>query len=194
MLMAVTTEGTLRIGQIQSAGLRFVVSHVAYGSHGFDPLNPATPLALNPAATALVSEVFRKPVPPGNTVVNMMYTPRGRETTYTTVSGLEFSNVVGEAGLIATVTDAGSTGLAAGYEFLIVQAHLGRIVFSTYDRLSLVFPIEYFPAPIPPVACVYEEPGVTYDSPIVYDCTGGSEDVTYEESGVEYDESGIDYE
>lgn len=165
MLMAITTEGSTRIGQISSAGLKFVVSHVAYGSQGFDPMDPKNPLPLNPAATSLGAEVFRKPIPPGNTVTNLMYAPRGRETTYTTVSGTEFSSVVGEIGLIATVTAIGTSGLSLGYQFLLAQAHVGRVVFTVHDRLSVVFPIEYF-AYVPPVSSViYEEPGFVYEEP-----------------------------
>lgn len=165
--MGITTEGAARIAEIQTDALQFVVSHVVYGSGGYDLDAPATPLPLNPAATALTTELYRKPVPPQNTVKNQIYFPRGKETTYTSVGGVEFTGIVGEAGLIATVTDPGTTGLSTGYQFLLAQAHFGRVVFSTFDRLALVFPIAYFANPV--------------------------ESVSYDESGMTYDETGIDY-
>lgn len=161
MLMELTEEATLLIAMIQTDGLKFLVSHVAYGSGGFSPSSPTTILPLDPAATTLSNEIFRKPVPPENTVINEIYNPRGKETTYTTVGGMEFTGIVGEAGLIATVTDPGTSGMTIGDQFLLAQAHFGRIVFGMTDRLSIVFPIAYFAGAIDVVT--YEEDGVSYD-------------------------------
>jgi hypothetical protein len=144
MLMGFTTEGALRTSQSSSAGLRFVVSHVAYGSDGFDPSDPVTALALDPADTALTAEVFRKSVPLANTTIDTIEVVRGKETTYTTVGGYEFTSVLGEAGLIATVTEPGTSGLALGYTFLLVHAHFPRIHFSLYTRLAIKWPLQYF--------------------------------------------------
>lgn len=145
MLMALTTEGLTRIGEIGTDGLKFVVTHVAYGSSGFNLGTPAVPLALNPADTALTAEVFRKAVPLGNTVIETMELPRGRETTYTTVGGDEFTSILGESGIFATVTDPGTTALPMGYQFLLAHAHFGRVCFSLYDRLAIKWPVDYSP-------------------------------------------------
>lgn len=159
--MGLTTEGITRVDEIRTQALKFVVTHVVYGSDGFEPLAPATPIPLDPAATSLGAEVFRKLVPPGNTVLNELYFPRGKETTYTTMGGVEATGILGEAGLIATVTDPGTTGLALGYQFLLAQAHFGRIVLGLFDRLAIVFPIAYFENPVDIAA--YEAAGILYD-------------------------------
>jgi hypothetical protein len=160
MLIGITDEAALMTSLIQTDGLKFVVSHVVYGSGGFNPSAPAEILPLDPTATALSSEIFRKPVPQENTVINEIYSPRGKETTYTTVSGVEFTGYVGEAGLIATVTDPGSSGAAVGDQFLLAQAHFGRIVFGVGDRLSIAFPIAYFAGAV--TSITYEEESITY--------------------------------
>lgn len=141
--MDLTTEGVTRIGQIAANALVFSVTHVAYGSSGFNVTTPAVPLPLNPAATGLVAEVFRKEV--AYTTLDTIETNRGRETTYTTVGGDEFSDIVGEAGIFATVSDPGTTGLPLGYQFLLAHAHFGRVVLSVYDRLAIKWPIDYTP-------------------------------------------------
>jgi hypothetical protein len=160
MLIGITDEAVLMTGMIQTDGLKFVVSHVVYGSGGFNPLSPTEILPLDPAATSLSSELFRKPVPQENTVINEIYNPRGKETTYTTVSGLEFTGYVGEAGLIATITDPGSSGTAVGDQFLLAQAHFGRIVFGSRDRLAIAFPIAYFAGAV--TSTTYDEESITY--------------------------------
>jgi hypothetical protein len=166
MLMGITAEAVVRTGQILSDGLQFSVTHVAYGTGGFDPLDPGTPSPLDPDATALVSELFRKEVPPGNTINNELYFPRGKETTYVTVGGIEFTGIIGEAGLFATVTAPGISGLSVGYRFLLAQAHFGRIVFTFTDRLSLSFPISYYSTPV--AVASYDESTLTYDGPVSY--------------------------
>lgn len=166
MLMGLTAEAAVRIGQIQTDGLQFSVTHVAYGSSGFIPTSPATPFALDPNNTSLIAEIFRKPVPPGNTVINEIFFPRGKETTYTTVGGTEFTGVVGEAGLIATVTAPGSSGLTVGYQFLLAQCHFGRVVFCATDRLSITFRIAYYTSPIDLIT--YDEDGFSYEDDIDY--------------------------
>jgi len=155
LLMDFTTEGATRAGQIGTNGLKFVVTHVAYGASGYNPGTPTLPLPLVPAATSLVAEVYRKFVPPGNTTLDTIQVPRGRETTYTTVGGNEFTSILGEAGIFATVTDPGTTGLPLGYQFLLAQAHFPRIVFSIYERLAIQWPLDYFV----PVACIAFIPG-----------------------------------
>jgi hypothetical protein len=154
--MDLTTEGATRISEISSGGLKFFVSHVAYGAYGYIPSMPTVAYPLVPSATSLVAEVYRKVVPRANTVIDVIASPRGRETTYTTVGGDEFTDILGEAGLFATVTDPGTTGLPLGYVFLLAQAHFPRIVFSLYCRLAIVWPINYNGA-------------LLYDSPIIYD-------------------------
>lgn len=146
LLMDFTNEGVLRAGQIGPAGLKFVVSHIAYGTSGYNPGTPTVALPLVPAATSLVAEVYRKFVPLQNTTIDTISaTPRGQETTYTTVGGEEFNGILGEAGLLATVIDPGTTGLPIGYLFLLAQAHFPRIVFSLYERLAIQWPIQYYP-------------------------------------------------
>jgi len=140
LLMDYTDEGRTRIDEIWSDDLVFDITHVAYGSSGFNAGSPESPLALNPAATALLAEVFRKEVTAVS--VDEMSIPRGKETVYTTVSGDEFTSITGEAGLIATVTDAGTTGLAVGYEFLIAHCHFGRIVFDLFSRMPIAWPLD----------------------------------------------------
>lgn len=166
MLIGITTEAVVRTGQILSDGLQFSVTHVAYGTGGFDPLAPGTPSPLDPDDVALVGEIFRKEVPPGNTVKNELYFPRGKETTYTTVGGIEFTGIIGEAGLFATVTAPGTSGLSIGYQFLLAQAHFGRIVFTATDRLSLSFPIAYYSTPVS--VSSYDESTLIYDGPVSY--------------------------
>lgn len=165
--MGITTEGAAVTAELLDSGFQFVVSHVVYGTGGYDPASPANPLPLDPAATSLTNEIYRKPIPPQNTVKNQIYFPKGKETTYTSVSGLEFSGVIGEAGLIATVTSQGATDYPVGYQFLLAQAHFSRVAFSMFDRLAIVFPIAYFANPV--------------------------ESITYDEDGMVYDETGIDY-
>jgi hypothetical protein len=104
---------------------------------------PENPLPLDPLATGLVAEVFRKEVAVANTVLETIEVNRGLETTYTTVGGLEFRGVVGEIGLFATITDAGTSGLTVGDVFLLAHAHIGRINLTVYDRLAIKFPIDY---------------------------------------------------
>lgn len=146
LLMGITTEGSTRIGQKLANGLVFSITDVAYGTSGYDPLLPTSSLALNPAATALTAEVFRKTVPAKNTLKDTIEAPPGgKETTYTTVSGLEFTGILGEAGIFATVSDPGTTGLAVGYKFLLAQAHFPRVTFSVYSRLAIDWPIDYSP-------------------------------------------------
>ncbi len=145
LLMGITSEGSTRVGEIQTDALKFVVSHVAYGTGGYDTGTPANALPLVPSATALSAEGFRKPVPLRQTTLDIIKAPRGTETTYTTVGGLEFSDVIGEAGLFATVTDPGTSGLATGYQFLLPQAHFPRVVLPIYMRFALKWPIQYFP-------------------------------------------------
>lgn len=70
MLMALTNQGSQRIDQIVSDALVFVLSHVAYGTEGYDLNDPSSPSALNPAATSLGNEVFRKKIPWKNHVLN----------------------------------------------------------------------------------------------------------------------------
>jgi len=164
--MGITAEAVVRTGQILSDGLQFSVTHVAYGAGGFSPSAPGTPSPLDPDATALVSELFRKEVPPGNTIKNELYFPRGKETTYVTVGGIEFTGIIGEAGLFATVTSPGTSGLSVGYRFLLAQAHFGRIVFTVADRLSLSFPISYYSTPV--AVASYDESTLTYDGPVSY--------------------------
>lgn len=143
--MDFTNEGVTRTAQIGTHGLKFIVSHVAYGASGYNFGTPTLPLPLVPAATSLVAEVYRKFVPPGNTTIDTVESPRGRETTYTTVGGEEFNSTLGEAGIFATVTAPGTTGLPLGYQFLLAQAHFPRIVFSLYGRLAIQWPLDYFP-------------------------------------------------
>ena len=146
LLMDFTNEGVTRTGQIGTfpgSGLKFVVTHVAYGASGYNAGTPTVALPLVPAATSLVAEVYRKVVPLDNTVIDVIALPRGQETTYTSVGGEEFNSILGEAGLFATVTDPGSTGLPLGYVFLLAQAHFPRVVFSLYCRLAIVWPISY---------------------------------------------------
>lgn len=138
--MDFTDEGRLRLEQVVTDGLLFSVTHVAYGTDGYDPVNPNVSLALVPAATSLSAEVFRKEVA-ANTL-DEVSAYRGKETTYTTVGGTEFSDILGEAGLIATVEDPGSTGLASGYEFLIAHAHFPRVILSLYGRLAIKWPLD----------------------------------------------------
>ena len=144
LLMGITTEGSTRVAQIQSDALKFDVTHVAYGTSGFDTGTPTTALPLTVGATALGAEVFRKPVPRFQTAVDVFASPRGTETTYTTVSGREFEAVIGEAGIFATVTDPGSTSLAVGYQFLLAQAHFPRVVLSPFTRFAIKWPVRYF--------------------------------------------------
>ena len=148
LLMDFTAEGVTRTAQLASpVGLKFVVTHVAYGSSGYNLGVPTLALPLVPAATSLVAEVYRKFVPLGNTTLDTIETPRGQETTYTTVGGEDFNSILGEAGIFATVTDIGdgSTGLALGYVFLLAQAHFPRIVFSLYERLAIQWPLDFSP-------------------------------------------------
>jgi len=145
MLMDLTNEGVTRIGEITTDALRFVVTEVAWGSSGYNLGIPTLPLALNPAATALVAEVFRKAVPLNHTLLDTIEVPRGKETTFTTVGGTEFNAFLGESGIFAVVTDPGTTGLPLNYKFLLAQAHFPRIVFSLYDRLAIKWPIDYSP-------------------------------------------------
>ena len=143
LLMDFTNEGVLRAGQIGPAGLKFVVSHIAYGTSGYNPGTPTVALPLVPAATSLVAEVYRKFIPPANTVIDIIAYPRGQETTFSTVGGEEFTAILGEAGLYATVIDPGTTGLPLGYQFLMAQTHFPRVVFSLYCRLAIVWPVSY---------------------------------------------------
>ena len=145
LLMAFTTEGSTRTSQIAINGLKFVVAEVAYGSSGFNPGTPKVALALVPAATTLMTEVYRKSIPPNYTTLDTIELNRGRETTYTSVSGDEFTSVLGEAGIFAVVTDPGTTGLLVGYKFLLAHAHFSRLHFSTYCRLALQWPLDYSP-------------------------------------------------
>ncbi len=163
LLMDFTTEGASRAGQIGLFGLRFIATHVAYGSSGYNLGTPTLALPLVPASTALVAEVYRKFVPPENTVLDTIVAPRGLETTYTTVGGEDFTSILGEAGLFATVTDPGTTGLPLGYVFLLAQAHFPRIVFSLYNRLAIEWPIDYSGAAAP---LVYNSP-ILYNQPII---------------------------
>lgn len=164
MLVGITTEGALRVEQIETNDLVFSVTHVAYGSGGFAPLDPYTPSPLNPAVTALSSQVFMKELPPGSTIKNTVWWPRGQETTYTSLGGKEYSGIIGEAGLYATVEKPGTTGLVAGYRFFFAQAHLSRVILTPFDRLAVVFPIQYYPRPIRynEADIMYEEPGLDY--------------------------------
>ncbi len=146
LLMGITTEGSTRIGERLSDGLVYVVSHVAYGTDGYDTLIPTESLALNPADTALGTEVFRKALPAQNTVLETIEAPPGgKETTYTTVSGVEFTGILGEAAIFATVTDPGTTGLSVGYEFMLAHCHFPRVVLSVFSRLAIKFPIDNSP-------------------------------------------------
>jgi hypothetical protein len=108
---------------------------------------PTAPLALVPAATALGAEIHRHEIPASQTVLDTIEVNRGRETTYTTVSGEDLPGTpsIGEAGIFATVTDPGTTPLAIGYQFLIAQAHFGRLCLTAYDRLAIKWPIDYSP-------------------------------------------------
>jgi hypothetical protein len=142
--MDLTDDGRSLIADL-GVGVKFVVTHIAYGSSGFNLGTPALPLALVPSASALTAEVFRKEVPAVNNVVETIETPRGKETTYTTVGGDEFTSILGEAALIATVTDPGGSGYIIGDEVFLAQAHFGRIVFSVFDRLAIKWPIQYGP-------------------------------------------------
>jgi len=145
MLMDYTDEGRARIAETVSDDLRFDITHVAYGSSGFNAGSPTTPLALNPAATSLVAEAFRKEIPPGNITPDVIDVPYGLVTVYTTVAGTEFTAILGEMGIFATVTDPGTTALAVGYEFLLAHAHTPRIVFSLYQRLAVKWPLDLHP-------------------------------------------------
>jgi hypothetical protein len=141
ILMDYTDVGRSRISATISDDLRFDITHVAYGDD-YNVGTPTSPNALVPASTALVSEVYRKEIPPGNITKDQIYSPYGLVSVYTTVSGIEFSSVVGEIGLFATVTDPGTTGLSVGDQFLLAQAHIPRIVFSIYQRLALKWPLD----------------------------------------------------
>ena len=143
--MGITDVGVTRIGQIASDGLRFVASHVAVGSGGF---NPGTPVVADPlvsADTTLSAETFRKAIPTDNTTLDTIETPRGKETTYTSLGEDEYQGLVGEAGLFATITDAGTSGLTVGDTFLLAHAHFPRFSITDKSRLSLVWPIDYSP-------------------------------------------------
>jgi hypothetical protein len=144
LLMEFTDEGIQRIGQIYTDGLVFAVTTIAYGTYGYDALNPANVEVLFPSDTALVAEVYRKDVE--RTTIDNNGSPRGQETTYTTLGGDELPSLsgLGEAGLFAVVSDAGTTGLAVGYEFLLVQAHFPRqCMQNERDRLAIVWPVDY---------------------------------------------------
>ncbi len=167
MSMDLTQVGRDMIALIGSDGLDFKVTHVAYGTDGYDTGDVVTALALNSADTALGAEVFRKEVPLSQTVINSYAVPRGAETTYTTVGGDEFNDIIGEAGLFATITDAGTSGLSVGDVFLLAHAHFGRIVFTHYARFAITWPIEY----------------TTGTSTIYYD----SLSVTFDDGAVTYD-------
>lgn len=137
MLMDYTDIGRTRLGETTTSGLLFDVTHVAYGSSGFNPGTPGTPLPLNPAATALVAEVYRRDVAPNSIVTESFTATQVQKTVWSTCGGDEFNSIVGEAGLIATITDPGTTGHSVGDEFLLAQAHFGRIVFTIRDRISI---------------------------------------------------------
>lgn len=140
LLMDYTDEGRTRIEETVTDGLEFEVRSVAYGSSGYNPGTPTTALPLDPVATALVSEQFRKPV---SKITVETYTAfRGEETVYTTVGGDEFTSILGEAAIFAVVTNPGTTALAAGYEFMLAQAHFPRVVLSTYGRLAITWPLD----------------------------------------------------
>lgn len=144
MLRKFTNEGVTRTAQIASAGLVFVVTTIAYGTGGYNGGTPQTPIAIDPAATSLIAEVYRCPVK-ATDVVNTV-TPRGREVTYTSLGGQELPAVsgLGEAGLFATVTVPGTTGLSVGYTFLLVLAHFPRqILGEENERLAIYWPLDY---------------------------------------------------
>ncbi len=137
MLMDYTDVGRTRIGETSTAFLLFDVTHVAYGMSGFNPGTPGTPLPLNPAATGLTSEVFRKEISNDSIITESYGATTHDDTVWSTVGGDEFVSTLGEAGLIATITDAGTSGQTVGDQFLLAHTHFGRIVHSAQSRLSI---------------------------------------------------------
>jgi hypothetical protein len=143
LVMDLTNIGKARISQISTNDLVFHVSHVAYGTGGYQTSMPTNALTLIPGATSLFNEIFRKPVQPQWTTIDTIESPRGKETTYTTVGGTEFTGVLGEAGLYATVSDPGTSGLTPGSMFLLMHAHFPRVVLTLFDRLAIRWPLHY---------------------------------------------------
>jgi len=143
-LMALTDVGRLRIDDILTDDLKFDIVSIAYGSSGYNVVTPALADPINTALTALVAETFRKPLPLSSTVVETIVSPRGRESIYTSLDGLEYQGVgLGEAGIYAKVTDAGTTGLSIGHEFLIAVSHFGRKVITPSTRFAIKWPVDY---------------------------------------------------
>lgn len=143
LLLDYTNVGRTRCNQIRTDALVFEVTHFVVGSSGYNLGTPATPLALVPAATSLVAEVKRVPVL--RNVIELPKVPRGQEVSYCDVNGVGIAGAIGEAGLIATVRDPGTTGLGVGEEFLLAHAHFSRqILSSEADKLAFRWPLDFF--------------------------------------------------
>lgn len=150
LLMDFPQIANVRVDQALTLGLTYRVKAVAFGSGGYDAGTPATALALNTAATSLTNEVFRKLLPDEATAQDEITVFRGKETTYTNLGGDEYTGIIGEAGLIGAVVDPGTSGLAAGDEFLLMHAHFSRIILGPTDRVAIEWKADYsslFPAP-----------------------------------------------
>jgi len=141
MLMDYTDVGRDRIAETASDGLVFAITHVAYGTDGYDTV-ATTPLPLVPAATGLVAEVLRETV---RLVTDDELSPGLKKTVYTSLRSTTFQATLGEAGLIATITDPGTTGYSVGDEFLLAHAHFGRLPVDATKRLAVRWPLDLDP-------------------------------------------------
>lgn len=165
--MSLTDVGEDRIEQISRFGLVFEHAYFVLGSGGYDTLSPATPTSINKTLTGLTAEVYRAPIPAGNTVLETIVSPRGKEAVYCSARGGEINSPVGEAGLVCRVTDPGSTSLSVGDEFLLAVAHFGRKILGTQQTFSMCWKIDY--SILPSAALPYDylhAPGNSGFSPL----------------------------
>jgi len=153
-----TTIGRARIAAMAD-GLVFEPAYVAVGTDGFDTGDPTIAEPLVPAATALGAEVYRAPVPTENFVVDSFLPgayPSGPTSTgflataRLAINGDALADAVGaeatalgEVGLIARITEVGTSGLTLGDEFLLAHGHFPRVIITRYMKLSTAWPISY---------------------------------------------------
>ena len=143
LLMDVTNAGKLLTADATNNAVLFSIVAVIWGTSGYNPADVTEVLPLLGTSTALTTQVARTGI--ANVEIVTVAVPKGQEIVFATIgrNDLDADYGLGEAALIAEVTDAGTSGRSIGDQVFFAHAHFARVPMHLHQRLALEWPIDY---------------------------------------------------